>query len=294
MSLKAALAGLPCGGGKAVICAPPDIDIPGFNREGLLSAFGRFVDGLGGRYLTCEDSGSSAADMDIVRRATRHVLGTSIEQGGSGDPSPFTALGVRRGIEAVAQVVLGRPDLRGLHVLVQGVGHVGANLARELARCGARLTITDVDAGRRAKVAAETGAAQVEPEAIFDVVCDVLSPCAMGGVISRTSVGRLRCKAVAGAANNQLETPSVGRTLHERGIFYAPDYAINAGGLINVAQELVGYDAEAVRGKVTRIYDTIAEIAERSQRLDRPPSEIADELATELMSVTEPARRARC
>ncbi len=283
MGFKAALARLPHGGGKAVIWAGPEFASPNFDRTALFTAFGRFVDSLNGAYLTCEDSGTSTKDMDVVRTVTKHVLGTS---GGSGDPSPFTALGCRRGIEAVAEVFLDRKDgdLSGLHVAIQGVGSVGGYLARELHKKGARLTIADVNEGRTAAIAAETGAKVVPIETIFDVECDIFAPCALGGAISAQTIERLKCRAVAGAANNQLEHTSLDYELQRRGIFYAPDYAINAGGLINVAQEYAGYDAEKARAKASRVYDTIREIAERSRSTGRPPGELADELAAEIIA----------
>jgi leucine dehydrogenase len=277
MAYKAALARLPHGGGKAVIMAPHGP----FDRTALFTRFGEFVDGLGGRYVTTEDSGTSPSDMDIVRKVTRHVVGTS---GTSGDPSPFTATGVRRGIEAVAKAWLERNDLNGLRVALQGVGHVGTYLARELTTAGAVLTITDVDPARRKAVAAELGASAVEPNEIFDVDCDVLSPCALGGALSAHTVPRLKCRAVCGAANNQLATREVGRALHERRIFYAPDYAINAGGLINVACEYAGYDAARARRETLAIHDTILAIIDRSRREDTPPGEVADRMAEEILA----------
>ena len=281
MSHKAALARLPHGGGKAVIWATPEVAEPGFDRTAFFTTFGRFVDGLGGAYLTCEDSGTSTRDMDIVRTVTRHVLGTSH---GSGDPSPFTALGCRRGIEAVAHTVLGRDSLKGLHVAVQGVGAVGGYLADELHAAGARLTIADVDAARAQRVAHRTSAQVVSTDAIFDVECDVFAPCALGGAIRDTTLPRLRCRAIAGAANNQLATPAIGAELVRRGIFYAPDYVINAGGLINVAQEYAGYDAQKARDKASNLYLTIREIAERARSTGRPPGQIADEMAAEIIA----------
>jgi leucine dehydrogenase len=283
MSYKAALAHLPHGGGKAVLIAPPGLGTPTFNveqRAQMFRAFGRFVDGLGGRYVTTEDSGTSPSDMDVIRTSTRHVLGAS---GGSGDPSPFTALGVRRGIEAIAHTLLGKSDLKGLHVAIQGVGHVGTHLARELYQAGARLTIADVDLARREVVSRECHAEVADIEKILEVECDVLAPCALGGALTENVLPRLKCKVVAGAANNQLRTPSVGKTLHARGIFYAPDYAINAGGLINVAEEYAGYDKERSRKKTLAIYDTIKDIIERSRRENLPPELIADRMAEEII-----------
>jgi len=282
MAYKAAIARLPHGGGKAVIMAPADLGKwPADKRAALFRAFGKFVDHLGGRYITTEDSGTSTSDMDVVRTATKHVLGTSIEKGGSGDPSPFTALGCRRGIEAVANHVFGKPDLKGLHVAVQGVGHVGAHLARELQQAGCKLTICDVDPARRQAIAAELGAAVVDVDAILEVDCDIVSPCALGGALTEALVPKLKCKAVAGAANNQLRTPAVGKALMARGIFYAPDYAINGGGLINVAEEFAGYNAANARKKTMAIYDTIAEIIDRSKREKAQPEVITDRIAEE-------------
>jgi leucine dehydrogenase len=282
MTAKAALAGLPHGGGKAVIWVDPAR--PWHDRTAAFLAFGRFVHGLGGRYLTSEDSGTSPDDLDVIRTVTPHCLGASIEAGGSGDPSPFTALGVRRGIEACAHVVLGRADLRGLRVAIQGVGHVGYNLARELYAAGAALTVADVDAARAERAADELGATIVPIEAIFDVDCDVFAPCALGGAVNDATVDRLRCRVVAGAANNQLASPEMGRVLVARGIFYAPDYAINAGGLINVAQEHKGYDAEVAREKTLAIHDTIAEIAQRALRAGVSPAEVADKMVEEILA----------
>lgn len=285
MAYKAAIARLPHGGGKAVILAPADLaKWPAERRAALFRAFGTFVDHLGGRYITTEDSGTSPADMDVVRQTTKHVLGTSPDKGGSGDPSPFTALGCRRGIEAIAHQVFGKPDLKGLHVALQGVGHVGAYLARELAQAGCKLTIADVDAGRRQAVAAELGAAVVEVDRILEVECDIIAPCALGGALTESLLPRLKCKAVAGAANNQLRTPEVGQALFARGIFYAPDYAINGGGLINVAEEYAGYDAGNARKKTMAIYDTIGSIIERSKREKQPPEVIADRIAEETIA----------
>jgi leucine dehydrogenase len=285
MTYKAALARLPHGGGKAVIIAPPDFASFDKARRGkFFESFGRVVDGLCGRYITTEDSGTSASDMDSIRVATKHVLGASTERGGSGDPSPFTALGVRRGIEAIAQHVLGRADLRGLRVAVQGVGHVGTHLARELAQAGAQLTISDVDPARRQAIATELGAQVVAPEAILETECDVLAPCALGGALTEGLVQRTRAKVIAGAANNQLATAAAGRALHQRGIFYAPDYAINAGGLINVAEEYAGYDKERAKTKTLAVYDTIAQIIERSRAEKQPPEVVADRMAEEIIA----------
>jgi leucine dehydrogenase len=280
MTYKAALAGLPHGGGKSVIIRPRG----DFDRVALFRAFGRFIEDLGGRYLSAEDSGTSVEDMEVARTVTRHVTGLRPEHGGSGDPSPFTALGVRRGIEACVKVALGRDSLEGLHVAVQGVGHVGYYLCRELHALGARLTVTDVEAARAARAADEFGASVVGLEEIYAISCDVFAPCALGAVINDATLPRLACRIVAGGANNQLAEPRHGEALRARGILYAPDYAINSGGLINVAQEHAGYDAEASRERTLKVYDTIREIAERARATDTPPHVIADRMVEELLA----------
>jgi leucine dehydrogenase len=283
MTHKAALAGLAHGGGKAVIWTDGQ---PVADRVALFHAFGRFVDRLGGRYITCEDSGTSTADMDVVHDVTKHVLGVSQARGGSGDPSPLTALGVRRGIEACAEVVLGKPALGGLHVAIMGVGSVGGHLARELAAAGCTLTIADVHADRTARVAKETGARVASIDELPGVDCDIYAPCALGGAINDRTVDQLRCKIIAGAANNQLASRSMADLLLQKGIFYAPDYAINAGGLINVAHEYIGFDAAAARAKVMMIRDTIAEIARRAQRSGESPAVVADKMVEERLAAT--------
>ena len=277
MTYKAALAGLPHGGGKSVIIRPKQH----FDRVALFKAFGRFIEDLRGHYITAEDSGTGLEDMEIVRTQTKHVTGIDPSHGGSGDPSPFTALGVRRGIEACVKFKLGKPDLRGVHIAVQGVGHVGYHLCKELHASGARLTVADVDPHKSERAAREFGAAVTAIDKVAEVDCDVFAPCALGAGINDTTVPHLRAKIVAGAANNQLAEPRHGDDLHARGILYAPDYAINAGGLVNVAQEAKGYDAKAARDKTLKIYDTIMDICERGKRLNAPTYKVADILVEE-------------
>lgn len=272
MSYKAAISNIPHGGGKAVIIRPAQIN----DRAALFRAFGRFVDSLNGQYITTEDSGTSTDDLDIVRQETRYAVGISE---GSGDPSPSTALGVRRGIEACAHRILKRSDLDGLHVAIQGVGHVGYYLARELHTLGARLSVTDINTESVQRVVDEFGAEHVAPDAIFDVDCDIFSPCALGAILNDNTIPRLRCRVVAGAANNQLETNHHGIILRQRGIAYAPDYAINAGGLINVAQEWAGYDEGKARAQILAIYDTIIDILDRAVATDTPEFQVADAIA---------------
>ncbi len=284
MTYKAALAGLPHGGGKSVLLRPPQH----FDRVALFRAFGKFVDDLRGHYITAEDSGTGLEDMDVLRSVTRWVTGVDPSHGGSGDPSPFTALGVRRGIEACVGKRLARSSLAGVHVAVQGVGHVGYHLCKELHDEGATLTVADVDPLKAERAQREFGAQVVALDAIFDVDCDVFAPCALGSPLNDDTIPRLKARIVAGAANNQLALPRHGDDLHARGILYAPDYAINAGGLINVAQEVVGYDEAKSRAKTLKIYDTILEILDRSEKLNAPTYKVADMLVEERLASARP------
>jgi leucine dehydrogenase len=280
MTYKAALAGLNHGGGKAVLMKPASK----FSRTALFRSFGRFVEDLRGHYITAEDSGTSIEDMEVVRTVTKHVTGVDVAHGGSGDPSPFTALGVRRGIEACVKFALKRDSLEGLHVVVQGVGHVGYHLCRELHAAGARITVADVDPLKAERAEREFGATVADLNSIFDIECDIFSPCALGSALNYETIPRLRCKIVAGAANNQLENGSKGADLMQRGILYAPDYAINAGGLVNVAQEVVGYDAALARERTLKIFDTIYEIAERADKAETPTNLVANKLVEERLA----------
>ncbi len=275
MTYKAAISGLSQGGGKAVLMRPPEIG----EREAYFESFGRFVDSLGGRYITAVDSGTSPADMDIIARRTRHVACTSSHHAGSGDPSPHTALGVRRGIEAAVRFALGRDSLEGVHVAMQGVGHVGYPLARELRAHGARLTVCDVDRLAVERCVDEFGAAAATTEGIYELACDVFAPCALGAVINDQTLPRLAARIVAGAANNQLAELRHGDRLHERGILYAPDYVINAGGILQIALR----EESALRAKLFAIYDTLTEIFRRSAREDTPPQRVADRMVEDML-----------
>lgn len=281
MTYKAALADLPHGGGKGVLIRP---DNPHFDRAALFRAFGRFVDDMGGHYITAEDSGTGLEDMEIIRTITRHVTGVDVANGGSGDPSPFTALGVRRGIEACVKLKLGRDDLDGIHVAVQGVGHVGYHLCKELAAAGAKLSVADVDPLKAERAQRELGASVVPLDQIFAVDCHVLAPCALGSALNDQTIPQIRAAIIAGAANNQLAEPRHGDDVNARGILYAPDYAINAGGLVNVAMEVTGYDAAKSRARVLKIYDTIYEIAERSLKTRTPTYRVADLMVEEKLA----------
>lgn len=252
MTYKNAAMGLNLGGGKAVILGDPARD----KSEALFRAFGRFVETLGGRYITAEDVGTTVQDMAYVRSETRFVAGL-LEK--SGDPSPATAFGVWRGMKACAQWVWGSESLNGRTVALQGVGKVGSALARYLKDEGARLVIADVDRERARKVGAELGAEVVDAESIYDVPCDIFSPCALGAVVNDDTLKRLRCKVIAGSANNQLAEPRHGQALEEMGILYAPDFVINGGGVTNVADEFEegGYNRERAFARIATIYEKL-------------------------------------
>jgi leucine dehydrogenase len=277
MTYKAALAGLPHGGGKAVIMLPAG----GFDRARLFEAFGRAVNSLGGSYITTEDSGTSPDDMEFVKRQTRHVCGLKAT---SGDPSPVTAFGVVRGMEAVARHVFGRAELTGLRISLLGVGHVGFALAGELHRRGARLFVADINAEARERAVKAFGATAVSDQELLSMEADIFAPCALGGALNDRSIAQLKVKAVAGAANNQLERPEHGRQLAERGIVYAPDYAINAGGLINVAQEVAGYDRQRALDRAGKVYDTIEALLRRAKETGARPEQVADRMVEERLS----------
>ena len=280
MTYKAALAKVPHGGGKAVIMMPKKVE----NRELLFEEFGKAVNDLNGLYITTEDSGTSPKDMAVVKTKTKNVVGFPIEDGGSGDPSPFTALGVYRGIQAAAKLKFQRDDLEGLKVALQGVGHVGYPLAKFLYDDGVKLIVTDIDNNLINRAVDELGAEAVSIDGIYDVDCDIFSPCALGATVNPDTIPKLKCKIIAGAANNQLLTPVDGLSCYNKGILYIPDYAINAGGLINVAQEWAGYDEEKSREKTKKIYDTIYEIVQRSEKDRLQPEQITDKIVEERLN----------
>ena len=277
MAYKAAVADVPFGGGKAVVIADPTTQ----KSPELLHALGRFIDGLGGRYVTGEDVGTTAADMVEIRRSTSHVMGLPKENGGSGDPSPRTALGCFVGIEASADHVWGRRDVRGRRVLVQGLGNVGSNLCRLLADAGASLLVSDIKRDVVEKCVAMFGATPVDPEAVIDTPADVYAPCALGGVINDRTIKRLQVKIVAGGANNQLEGPHHGDALRARGILYAPDYVINGGGMIQLAMERLHRDQEETEQRVRNIGETLAAIYRKAEAQSVATNVAADWLAEE-------------
>lgn len=287
MSYKAAASGLNLGGGKAVIVADPKKD----KSEALFRSFGRYVETLGGRYITAEDVGTSTEDMEIIRIETSHVVGVDVTHGGSGDPSPFTALGVLQGMRACAEEVFGSTSLEGRTVAVQGLGHVGYHLCRLLHEEGARLIVTDLHPDVVERTVQEFGAKPVEPDEILSMSCDILAPCALGAVVNDETLPGFRCYVIAGSANNILAESHHGASLTERGILYAPDYVINAGGLINVADELEGYNEIRATKRVVRIYDSVKKIIAIAKRDGVPTNVAADTLALERIAAISSMER---
>jgi leucine dehydrogenase len=271
MTYKNAVAGLPIGGGKSVILGNPKTD----KTPALFEALGEALERLGGRYITAEDVGTSPADMAHVARRTRHVAGL----GDNGDPSPYTALGCFVGAQAAVRHHLGRDSMDGLVVALQGLGHVGYDYARRLREAGARLVVTDLDAAACERAREALQAEVVPPEAIYDVACDIYAPCALGATLNADTLPRLKARIVAGAANNQLATPEIGARLQAMGVLYAPDFVINAGGIIKVCYEHFEKPASEIEGEVRRIGDTLTEVFERAAREALPTSVVADRVA---------------
>lgn len=276
MSYKNAMADLPLGGGKAVIWGNSKTD----KTPELFRALGRAIATLNGKYWSAEDVGVSVHDMAYAAEITPYVAGLPTGKAASGDPSPVTAKGVFLGIKATAQRAFGTDDLNGRHVAVQGVGHVGGHVCGHLAKAGAKLTITDVNAETLAAVSQATGAEVVTPDEIYDVAADIFSPNALGAIINPNTLPRLKAKVIAGGANNQLSTPEMGEKVLEKGILYAPDYVINGGGIINVAAEISGtYDPAWVDGKVQRLVQTLGEVLDQAKSEKRASNRVADEIA---------------
>ena len=280
MSYKNALAGLPLGGAKAVLRKPAGA----FDRVALFRAFGRAVEGLGGAYVTAEDVGTSVEDMQEVAAVSRHVAGLPAVPGhAGGDPSPWTAKGVFESMRVAAEFALGQ-GLDGLTVAVQGTGNVGADLCRRLTDAGARLVIADVSPARRDRLRAVHGAEVVDVSEIATVDADIFAPCALGGALDRDTVARMNAELVCGAANNQIATPDVAGLLLDRGITYAPDYVVNAGGIINVAAEYLGEEERDVELRVAEIAPRLGALLERAAREGRSPAIVADEMAEEIIA----------
>jgi leucine dehydrogenase len=276
MTWKAAVSGLHQGGAKAVV-RWDDADRP--RPPELLRALGRAIDALGGRYLAAEDVGATTADMDGIARETPWVTGVDEAAGGSGDPSPATALGLVHAMRAVFAELDGDRDLAGRHVVVQGSGHVGAQLARLLVGVGARVTVSDLRPERATALADAPAFETVAHERVLELPCDVLAPCALGAVLDDRSIPRLQCRAIVGAANNQLARDGDADLLAARGILYAPDFVVNAGGIINIAEEFTGYDRERALANVARIEETLAGVFTCAREWGVPPARAADRIA---------------
>ncbi len=277
MTYKAAAAGLDLGGGKAVIIGDPEMD----KSERLFRAYGRFVDSLSGRYITAEDVGTTTADMAYVSRETPFALGIPVAEGGAGDPSPITARGLYAAARATAFHRWGDADLAGRKIVVQGVGKVGSAFVQLLVEARADVLVSDAYQSAVDRAVETYGVKPVEPDECLTVPCDILSPCALGAVLNADTIPRLQCEAVVGSANNQLATEEDGRRLADRGILYAPDFVVNAGGLINVYDELHGYSKTRVLHRVDSLYDATLRILETAAAQDITPQEAAVHVAEE-------------
>jgi leucine dehydrogenase len=277
MTYKNAAAGLNLGGGKTVIIGDPRKD----KNEEMFRAFGRYIQGLNGRYITAEDVGTTVADMDLIHEETDFVTGISPAFGSSGNPSPVTAYGVYVGMKAAAKEAFGSDSLEGKVIAIQGVGNVAYTLCKYLHEEGAQLIVTDINKEAVARAVEDFGAKAVDPNDIYSVECDIYAPCALGATINDDTIPQLKAKVIAGSANNQLKDTRHGDIIHEMGIVYAPDYVINAGGVINVADELYGYNHERAMKKVELIYNSIEKIIEIAKRDGVPTYVAADRMAEE-------------
>ena len=287
MTYKSAAAGLNLGGGKGVIIGDSRTD----KTEGLLRAWGRFVDTLGGRYLTTTDVGTTGRDLESVRQETQHVVGLDTTLGGSGDTSIMTGLGIYMGMRACAADVWGSDSLRGKTIAMQGFGKVASHTAEHLLEDDARIFATDINEAALDK-ARQMGVNVVGPDDIYDVDCDIFAPCALGGVINTQTIDRLNCRIVAGGANNQLATPDDGEELHRRGIIYAPDFLINAGGIINAAAEIgQPYNPDRSRQQTERIYEQMAAVLNTSSKKEISTARAADRLAEKRLASVRNVRQ---
>lgn len=275
MTYKNAAAGLNLGGGKTVIIGDPFKD----KNEEMFRALGRFIQGLNGRYITAEDVGTTVSDMDMIHEETNYVTGISPAFGSSGNPSPITAYGVYLGMKAAVKEAFGEESLQGKKVAVQGLGNVAYTLCEYLHRDGAQLIVTDINQKAIDRVVENFGATAVSPEDIYNQDVDIFAPCALGAIINDETISQLKVKVIAGSANNQLQESRHGQILHERGILYAPDYVINAGGVINVADELYGYNRDRAMKRVETIYDSLTKIFAISKEENIPTYVAANRLA---------------
>ena len=281
MTYKNAAAGLNLGGGKALIWADPRTD----KHEGMMRAFGQFLEGLGGRYITTEDVGSTPEDLVAISQATSHVVGLPRTLGGSGDPSQATGFGIHRGMKVAARQALGTDSLAGVSIAIQGFGKVAGYLAEHLLVEGARLTVTDINPQAIERARALGCTIVEDPDAIYDVPCDIFSPCALGGSINRDTIPRLQARVVAGGANNQLQTEEDGEELQRRGILYAPDYLINAGGLINISAGIGSpYNPDRAREKTERIYELMGRVIQVSRQEEISTARAADRIAEDRLA----------
>jgi leucine dehydrogenase len=280
MTYKAAVSGLNLGGGKAVIIGDPSKD----KSEALFRAFGRFVNSLNGRYITAEDVGIDVNDMEYVYRETEFVTGVHQVHGGSGDPSPFTAYGTLQGLMAALQTQYGNEDIGKYSFAVQGVGHVGMEYLKLLRERGAKVFVTDINKELVQRAVDDYGAEAVALDDIYDVDANVYSPCALGGTVNESTLERLKCQVICGAANNQLASNEIGDELQRRGVLYAPDYAVNAGGLMNVSLEIDGYNRERAMRMLRTINLNLTRIFEISKRDNIPTYKAADRMAEERIS----------
>jgi leucine dehydrogenase len=277
MSYKNAVAGLNIGGGKAVIIGDPNKD----KSEALFRAFGKFVDSLGGRYITAEDVGIDVNDMEYVLKETEFATGVHQVHGGSGDPSPFTAYGTIQGLLASLNVVYGNEEIGERSFAVQGLGHVGMEYLKLLRERGAKVYVTDINQQLVERAVNEFGAIAVGTEEIYDTDAEIYSPCALGGTVNEKTLPRLKCRIICGAANNQLASDAIGDEVEKRGILYAPDYAVNAGGVMNVSLEIDGYNRERALRMMRTIYYNLGRIFEISKRDGIPTYKAADRMAEE-------------
>jgi len=287
MTYKSAAAGLDLGGGKAVIIGDPATT----RSEALLRVYGRFVESLSGRYITAEDVGTTQADMDVIFRETRHVTGVSRALGGSGDPSAATAYGVWWAMKAVLEALDGSAVLADRHVVVSGVGKVGTSLVRHLVEDRARVTVTDVSEAALERVRRDFDVEVARPDQAHLVACDLYSPCALGAALGRHTIPELKCRAVVGSANNQLADPGCAALLEDRGILYAPDFIVNAGGVINIAEELTGYHRERAYAHIRRIFDTTKWVIAEAKSAGTTTAAAAEALAEQRIAEVGPASR---
>jgi len=287
MTYKSSAAGLNLGGGKTVIIGDTAQD----KSTGLFRSLGRFIESLNGRYIATEDLGTSISDMQHIRAETTYVTGLPLAWGSSGDPSPMTSFGIYHGMKACAKAIFGSDSLQGRTVAIQGFGKVGSHLARHLRYEGAHMLVADINEEAIKRAVEEFGATPIKPNEIYSVDCDIFSPCALGGIINGQTIPRLKCRIVAGGANNQLGEEKHGDSLQQKGILYAPDFIINAGGVINISVELTGYNVDLARTQVAEIYHTVEKVIALAKSERISTARAADKLATDRIEEVRKVRR---